>query len=216
MTDDPAPLPLPDAEAAAVRRRWITLAEILGVVAVLISGLTLWNNYRQRTGEEAEREAARIEASADAQALLLRARPDREGRRLTLSPADADQTIQNQTIAFPTALEAAPVETVADARIDAGWFERKLLRALAREDGEDERRGDQRLPVAIVTTFYSGGTLHRDAALYDVGYRVSGGGLLGDRDVRLLGLSRIESVEPRQARSRLDSRWVSRRGPARP
>ena len=209
MTDDP--VPVPDPEAAAVRRRWITLAEILGVIAVLISGLTLWNNYRQRTGEEAEKEAARRNAAADAQTLLLRARADPEGRRLSLSPADADQAIQNQAISFPVALGAAPIETVADARVEAGWFERKLLRALSREDGEDERRGDRRLPVAIVTTFYSGGTLHRDAAIYDIGFRISGGGLLGDRDIRLLGLSRVEAVRPDRAQARLDALWRSRR-----
>ncbi|HEX8640217.1 MAG TPA: hypothetical protein VF704_03570 [Allosphingosinicella sp.] len=202
--------PVPESEAAAVRRRWITLAEILAVVAVVISALTLWNNYQQRTGEVAEKEAAKREAASEAQTLLLRARPDRAGRRLTLAPADAEQTIQNQTIAFPPALEAAQVETVADARIDAGWFERKVLRALSRQQGADDRRGDRRLPVAIVTTFYRGGTLHRDAALYDIGYRVTGGGLLSDRDIRLLGLSRIESVDPRRARARLDALWRSR------
>jgi hypothetical protein len=31
------------AEAAAIRRRWITLGEALAVIAVVISGLTLFN-----------------------------------------------------------------------------------------------------------------------------------------------------------------------------
>ena len=38
------------AEAAAIRRRWITLGEVLAVAAVLISALTFWNSYQERSG----------------------------------------------------------------------------------------------------------------------------------------------------------------------
>ena len=112
MPDNDLP-PIPtreEAEAAAVRRRWITLAEVLGVIAVLISGLTLWNSYQQRSTEEADKAAARTEAAAEAQILLLRASPDRDGRTLSLASAGAGQTIQNQTIAFP-APSASPPST---------------------------------------------------------------------------------------------------------
>ena len=211
MADDPAPLPVIDAEAAAARRRWITLAEILGVIAVLISALTLWNNYRQRTSEEAEKEAARRAESAEAQALLLRGAPDRDGERLMLTAADSGQTIQSQTIAFPSALGAPPVETVIEPRIEADWFERALLRAREADGARGDSRGDERLPVAITTFFYSGGATHRDTAIYDIGYRASGGGLLGDRDVRLRGLSRLEPVAAAGLQARLDSLWRSRR-----
>ncbi|MGZ8312254.1 MAG: hypothetical protein ACXWUR_09335, partial [Allosphingosinicella sp.] len=97
MTDDKLPLdPVEQAEAARTRRRWLTLAEILGVAAVLISGLTLWNNYQQRTGEEADKAAERRQAQAAAQALLLRGAADRAGRRIDIAPADSGQTIQDQ------------------------------------------------------------------------------------------------------------------------
>ena len=42
-------------EAAAIRRRWITLGEILAVVGVLISGLALWNSWSERSSAEKER-----------------------------------------------------------------------------------------------------------------------------------------------------------------
>src|SRR5688500_4787664 len=128
MVDDPMPIDLTaKEEAARTRRRWLTLAEILGVVAVLISGLTLWNNYKQRTAEEAEKAAARQQASPAAQNLLLRATPDREGSRLALAPADSTQTIQDQRILFPAALGVAAIETVSEPRIEARWFDRALL-----------------------------------------------------------------------------------------
>ena len=194
-------------EAARTRRRWLTLAEILGVTAVAISGLTLWNSYQQRTGEEAEKAAARQSASAAAQNLLLRGTPDREGARLALAPADADQTIQDQKILFPSPLGLAAVETVSEPRIEARWFARALIRA---RGDENAGRGDARMPVAIETRFVSGGELHRDVALYDLGYRVEEGGLLGGDDVRLRGLARIERVAPARAQARLDALWRSR------
>jgi hypothetical protein len=208
MSDDNLPVdPVEKAEAARARRRWLTLAEILGVAAVLISGLTLWNSYKQRTGEEAEKAEERQQASAAAQTLLLRGTSDREGGRLALAPADSTQTIQDQRILFPSALGVATVETVSEPRIEAGWFEQALLHA--RED-ESDRRGDARLPVAIQTSFFAGGEMHRDVAIYDLGYRIEGGGLLDDHDVRLRGLSRVERVAPAQAQARLDAIWTAR------
>jgi len=209
------PPTLAETEAAAVRRRWITLAEVLGVIAILISALTLWNSWRERTGEEADKAAAKQAASAEAGTLLLRANPDREGERLALAPADGAQTIQSQTIAFPTPLGVAAVETVSDPRIEATWFERALLRARGPEGEDASRRGDQRLPVAITTQFFSGGTMHRDSAIYDIGYRIDEGGLLGGHKVRLRGVSRIATVTPHAARTRLDVVWHGRLIPSR-
>ena len=217
MPDSDFP-PLPtgeEVEAARVRRRWITLAEVLGVIAVLISGLTLWNSYQQRSSDEADKAAARSEASAEARTLLLRATPDRDGRTLTLAPAAEGQTIQNQTIAFPTALDVAAVDTVSEPRIEAGWFEQALLHA-REAAGRGESRGDERFPVAITTAFFSGGAMHRDSAIYDVGYRVEGGGLFGGHKVRMRGISRVGSVPERALRERLDLLWRSRQPAPRP
>jgi len=219
MTDEippPAPPPTPaeKAEAARTRRRWLTLAEILGVAAVIISGLTLWNNYQHRTAEEArlaaeesERVAAREKASTAAQTLLLRATPDRDGRRLALAPADPAQTIQDQRILFPSPLGVEAVETVSVPRIEADWIRRALLRL--RGDASD-RRGDARLPMAIETSFFVAGERYRDVAIYDLGYRIEEGGLLDGDEMRLRGLARIEGVTPEQAQARLDALWQER------
>jgi len=201
------------AEAAAVCRRWITLAEVLGVIAVLISGLTLWNSYQERSSDEADKAATRAQAAAEAQVLLLRASPDREGRTLSLATAGTGQTIQNQTINFPGPLGVAAIDTLIEPRIEAGWFERALLRS--RRD-QEESRGDERVPIAITTSFFSGGTLHRDSAIYDIGYRVEGGGLFGGHKIRMRGISRVETVSPRNAQSRLDAIWRSRQPPVPP
>lgn len=213
---DPPPIPTREqAEAAAVRRRWITLAEVLGVIAVLISGLTLWNSYRQQNADEADKAAARSQAAAEAHILLLRASPDREGRTLGLASAGAGQTIQNQNINFPGPLGVAAVDTVIEPRIEAGWFEQALLRA-REAGGQGESRGDERIPVAITTFFFSEGAMHRDSAIYDIGYRVEGGGLFGGHKIRMRGISRVETASPRTLQSRLDAIWRSRQPAPRP
>ena len=43
------------AEAAAIRRRWITLGKIVAVAGLIISALALYLSYADRRADEAER-----------------------------------------------------------------------------------------------------------------------------------------------------------------
>ena len=190
------------AEAAAIRRRWITLGEVLAVVAVVISGLTFWNSYQERSSAEAERAAEKQEKSAKAQILVLSAKVD--GRNLSLSARDPDQAIQGQTLTFPSALGAKAIDTV-DPRIEAGWIEPVAKKA--RKDSKGGS-GDARLPVAITTRFVNGGETYTDTAIYDVGYRVDEG--LLDTDVDLLGLSLVERGTAKTVQRKLDALWKRR------
>ena len=192
------------AEAAAIRRRWITLGEVLAVAAVLISALTFWNSYQERSGAEADKAAERQAKSEKARTLILSARVD--GRNLSLAARDPEQAIQGQTIAFPSSLGVKAIDTV-DPRIEAGWIESvaKKLRRGARAPS-----GDPRLPVAITTRFVSGGESYTDTAIYDVGYRVDEG--LLDTDVELLGLSLVERATAKNAQAKLDALWKRRSG----
>ena len=192
------------AEAAAIRRRWITLGEVLAVAAVVISGLTFWNSYQERSSTQAERAAEKQEKSAKAQTLLLKA--SGRGNRLTLAPLDPEQAIQSQTIAFPVVLERKPIDTV-DPRIEAGWIEDAAVKA-RKLGGGSEDSGDARLPVAITSRFVRAGKTYTDSAIYDVGYRLESGIL--DIDARLLGLSLVERVSASKAQARLDALWNSR------
>src|SRR3546814_20351205 len=86
------------AEAAAIRRRWITLGEIVAVAALIISGLTFWNSYSERTASEAERAAekaaaaeAETEAADSSQTLLPRAPVNGRGTSLAPPPTGSGQ-----------------------------------------------------------------------------------------------------------------------------
>ncbi len=193
------------AEAAKVRRRWVTLGEVLGVAAVLISGLTLWNNWSDRRETKAEQAATEQRASAKAAKLVLLA-ADGGKQTLTLKPAAAEQSVQSQTVLFPSALGVSPAATTGEPRIEGGWFDHALVKAREAAGLPDNSRGDERLPVVIVTQFLADGDPHEDVALYDVGYTIAGK-FLGGHSVTLRGISLIAKVKRDHAQARLDARW---------
>jgi hypothetical protein len=192
------------AEAAAIRRRWITLGEVLAVIAIVISALTLWNSWSERSDSKAIKSADAQRASARAVTLVLMA----EGgeRALALKPAAAEQSVQSQKILFPAALDIAPAETTGEPRIEAGWFEGALKKAREAAHLPDNSRGDERLPVVIISRFLVDGEQHEDVALYDIGYTISGR-LLAGHSVKLRGLSLVSRAKSGDAQAKLDARW---------
>ena len=67
-----------------------------------------------------------------------------------------------------------------------------------------------KMPVAITTRFVADGRAFTDTALYDVGYKESGGGLFDGTDVELKGLSLIGRTTAAGAQKRLDALWAGR------
>jgi hypothetical protein len=193
-----------DAEAASIRRRWITIGEALAVIAVLISALTLWNSWSERSADQATKAAETQKAASRAERLVLTASADKRG--LTLAPTSSDQTIQEQTITFPTALAAAPAKTTGEPRIETAWFAQPLKRAREQAGMPDDSRGDEKLPVLIETRFVVTGEPHLDVAIYDIGYTVKGK-WIGGHDVDLRGLARVSAARKGGAQSQLDARW---------
>lgn len=196
-------------EQARVRRRWLTLGELLAIAAVVISGLTLWNSYSERTHSEAERRAGEARTARAAAVLHLHGAPDDEGRILTLTARDGEQAIEGQTISLPGALDLSPVETTGDARIERGWFEEALVRARKAAGLKQVTGGDARLPVLIVTRFAVGGDTVTDRSVYLVGYATESGFLSGTH-VRLRGLSRVGPAKDDAAgRRQVDALWAA-------
>ncbi|MET0371945.1 MAG: hypothetical protein ABW039_11280 [Sphingobium sp.] len=210
MSDLPPDTPEERArEAAAIRRRWITLGEVLAVLAVAISALTLYLNWADRQDERAEKAAQSSKASTRAATLVLSADGVTDDR-MTLEPADPEQVAQSQTVLFPEALGLAPVDTTGDPRIEADWFADALKKARQKARLPDDSVGDERLPVAITTRFVVDGEAHEAVALYDIGYGISGR-LFAGHDVKLRGLSRVSALKAANAQLAVDARWASLR-----
>jgi hypothetical protein len=195
-SDQPSPESRTEAraeEAAAIRRRWLSLGEILAVLAVSISALTLWLNWMERSDSQQEKVVESSHAAKKAATLMLSAQPSSSGDRIDLRPISADQQVQEQTILFPDALGIAPVETAGEPRIEARWFEDALKKAREKSGMPDNSRGDERMPVVIKTRFLVDGGAHEDAALYDLGYTIKGRMLTG-HVLALRGLSFVKHV----------------------
>lgn len=193
-------------EAAAIRRRWITLGELLALVAVIISALTLWSNWSDRRDEKVAKAAEASRASTRAATLTLVA-GEATKHRITLKPASDTQSVQSQTILFPSSLKLAPAETTGEPRIEGEWFEDALKKARAAAHRPDDSRGDEQIPIAIVTRYLVDGAQHEDVALYDVGYSISGH-LFSGHTISLRGISLVTHVPRASAQARLDARWA--------
>lgn len=192
-------------EKEKTRRRLITFGEVVAVLAVLISALSLWDSHNKRVAEERQQSAGETRAEQQARHLLLRAKPDSDGARLTLSAQRDDQVIQDQTIRFPTALGIAPVQTSGDPRIEARWLAGPVKDA-EKLAGTGDQLGDRRMPVAITTQYIANGTPYTDHAIYDVGYGKRGRFLLGD-EIRLRGLTLVSRGKSASLSAQLDTRW---------
>jgi hypothetical protein len=196
-------------EKARVRRRWLTLGEIVAIAAVVISGLTLWNSWSERRDAQAERAAHQRDVESRGVALLLKGKADGDGQSLSLVPIAENQAIQSQTVRFPATLGVTAAETSGDARIERGWFDDALVDAREAAKVKDTP-GDARLPVLIETRFLiDGATPHVDRSIYEVGYRTSSG-LLGTT-LKLRGLSRVVGVTSiASGQKQIDTLWAAR------
>ncbi len=204
-----AETPQERAEAARVRRRLLNLGEVIAILAVVISGLTLWNSYRERTNAEAEHAQESQQSAKKATTLILKATPDKDGKTLALAPSADEQAIQSQTIYFPAKLGVSPAETSSDARIEKNWFESALVSA-RKEAGAEATPGDARMPVMIETHYLTDGDAHVDRAVYELGY-VTSHSLIGGTDVHLRGLSRTGAVKNEDTgQKQIDAIWATR------
>lgn len=191
-------------DAAATRRRWVTLAEVVAVSGVVIAGLSLYNGWDERRGAAAEKEAARVAETRTKTLITLEGVVEEDGRRLLLK--DPEHPIQRIDVRFATPLALPARDAVPTPRIEADWFADGLLKLT--DGGADEREG--RMPVLITSGYWDGDAFRTAVGLYDVIWRTEGRMLRG-RTLRIEGITlRLRNATVAQ----LDSAWM-REKPAR-
>ena len=170
-----------------IQLRWLTLAEIVGVGALVIAGLGFWDSHRERERDERDRAAAvserQAEAKAQAQKLtfVMTGAVADKGETVRLTSVNPEQVIQTQTMWFPAELRSDSVETTGNPRLEVGWIENGL-----RKHAGKARTG--RVPVGVLTVFIEDGQTKTDRAVYQLGYSLHDRTLRADK-VELEGLS---------------------------
>jgi len=190
--------------------RWLTLAETVGILALIVAGLGWWDNHRERLQQDSERVAAERTAAVQARreaarsTFLLVGELGDDGERIRLRSAHADQVIQTQTLVFPAAVRGDTVETTGNPRIDRSWLEDGLKKAdRDRKVGAGE---ELRVPVGVVTTYVEAGEMKTDRSIYAVAYNLKNR-LLRGATVKLEGVSLLRRGVTGDLKAAVEAAW---------
>lgn len=160
------------------RRRWITLGELIGLGALIVSALGVWIAWKSSN----EDKPTRVVEQRPAVPLALRGTVERDGRALVLVPADPSHALESARATFRG---ASPVEVGSDGRLSASDIEA----ALTQRDKEPKDK-TLNIPVRIEARYVEAGVERRGGGSYVLRYKWEGGGLFGGRSLRLVGLRR--------------------------
>ncbi len=169
MTDSPS------NESKARRRRWISFGETVGVIAVIISALGLWNSWRSG---EADKPKPQVETKT-AIPIAFRGRVESDGRAMTIAPVEPGHALESLTLS----VAGKPAVSVgSDGRLEASQVE-----PLVGDPGDDPKPGS--LTIRLEARYIEAGTVRRGGGRYRIAYRWDDGGLFGGDKLRLTGLS---------------------------
>lgn len=184
-------------EAAATRRRWVTLAEVLAVAGVVIAALGLWNSWSERRAAAIEKAATQANEARERGRVDLTAAVEDDGARLRLT--DERHELRDLAVSFPRDLGVAKQQPVAEVAIEANWVAAPLLKLT--DGGEDDRT--RRVPVLLQVSYWDGDVARTATGVYDLIWRTEGQ-LLRGRNLRLEAL-RLRQRGGDQAR--IDAIW---------
>ena len=158
------------------RLRWLTLGELLAVIAVAISALGLWQNWK------AKDQPTTVVEQRQPIALALRGKAEDDGRKLVITPVEQGHALQSLAIAVPGSKSA--VTLGSDGELSANDLEDALGKSA--ETG----KGTHRLRVRIQADYVESGENRQSSGNYALTYRWKDGGLFGGRSLRLVSMSR--------------------------
>jgi len=205
LTDDPV---LPPSPQQRRRRVWLTIGELVGVLALVIAGLNFWQSHQQYLTAQ---KAAQTQAQARS-AFVMTGAASRTGDRIDFHPLNPDQAIQSQTYIFPDALVDHKIELAATRpRLERAWIEKGLREALNADRAP--ANGEGVAPLAVITTYVQDGdTYTDDGSLYQVGYAWRST-LFGGRKITLEGVALAKRGVKGALAAEVNRRWLTAHPP---
>ena len=159
-------------------RRWVSLGEIIALAALAVSAVGVWIAWKNMSDDK----TTRVVEQHSSVPLSLRGNVDRDGRAMTIVPADPSHGLESLTL---TLRGSSPIEVGSDGRLQASDVEAALK-------GTDKQDKDTAysVPVSISAHYVEAGTDRRGGGSYRLRYKWEGGGLFGSRSIHLLSLSK--------------------------
>ena len=168
-----------ESEEKARRRRRIALGEAIGIAALLISALGLWNSWRN--GDD-DKPAVVIDRVPKPIPLVLRGAVSDDGKVIRLAPLESTHALDEVVItARPPAKGTATFGS--DPMLSAAMIETWL------PDG-GKREGSGTLAADTVARYVEAGETRTAKQRYRIGYTWKDGGLFGGKSLRLIAFSR--------------------------
>lgn len=166
-------------EEQKIRRRWINLGEIVAVGGLIISGLALWNSWRNEREPAA---ATIVENERESIPLALRGQVQDGGRALSLAPVENGHALEGLTIA-----------AVSPASGSASFGSEPILTASLVEDWltkESKRESEGNVMLQVDAKYIEQGESRSATQRYLLSYRWADGGLFAGKSLRITGLRR--------------------------
>jgi hypothetical protein len=158
------------------RRRWVTLGEIIALLALVVSAAGLWLTWRS-SGDD---KPTRVVEQKQAIPLTLRGKASDEGRSLMIEPVESSHALESLTL---TIKGAPPIEVGSDGQLSASDLEAALK-------NREEAKGPHSVPVRIAARYVEMGKDRTGGGTYVLRYRWEGGGIFGGRSLKLTGFGR--------------------------
>ena len=158
------------------RRRWVTLGEIIALLALVVSAAGLWLTWKSNN----EDKTTKVVEQKQAIPLTLRGKAVSDGRALSIEPVEASHALESLTV---TIKGASPIQVGSDGELSASDVETALK-------SRDEDKGAHSVPVRISARYVEMGKDRTGGGTYVLRYRWEGGGLFGGRSLKLKGFGR--------------------------
>ena len=158
------------------RRRWVTLGEIIALLALVVSAAGLWLTWKSNN----EDKTTKVVEQKQAIPLTLRGKAVSDGRALSIEPVEASHALESLTV---TIKGASPIQVGSDGELSASDVETALK-------ARDEDKGAHSVPVRLSARYVEMGKDRTGGGTYVLRYRWEGGGLFGGRSLKLTGFGR--------------------------
>jgi len=159
----------------AHKPRKFPLGEAIGIGALVISGLGLWNSWQ--SGKEGPAEVVERKAAVP---LVLRGKVEEDGKRIAISPVEQSHAIDSLSFVFPG---GTTVGVGSDGVLEADEVQDAM-------PDPDEKKGDGQVTATVTAQYVETGTERTAKRRYAISYRWEGGGLLSGKKLRLTGFRR--------------------------